>query len=82
MRKIFCFIVFILLHSVIQAMVYQENGPVLKGKVTDIKGLPLAGASITIENTILGIHSDQEGNYSLTVIRKRKLYNSFLVYWV
>lgn len=72
MRKIFCFIVFVfvLLHSVIQANIFQENGPVLKGKVTDIKGLPLAGASITVENTILGVNSDRNGNFSLQVFRE------------
>ena len=70
MRKIFCFIVFVLLHSVIQATVLYENGPVLKGKVTDINGSPLAGASITIENTILGVHSDQDGNFVLQVYRQ------------
>src|ERR1035437_2425921 len=70
MRKIFCFIVFVLLHSVIQAKIFQENGPVLKGKVTDIKGMPLAGASITVENTILGVNSDQNGNFSLQVFRE------------
>jgi iron complex outermembrane recepter protein len=70
MRKIFCFFVFVLLHSVLQAEVYEEDGPALKGKVTDINGSSLAGASITIENTILGVHSDQDGNYSLKVFRE------------
>ncbi len=70
MRKIFCFVVFVLLHTLTQAEVFQENGPVLKGKVTDINGSPLTGASITIENTILGVHSDQEGNYALKVFRE------------
>ena len=70
MRKIFCFIVFVLLNSVIQANIFQENGPVLKGKVTDIKGMPLAGASITVENSILGVNSDQNGNFSVQVFRE------------
>ncbi len=51
MRKIIYFVVFAVLHSVSQA---QGTGPVLKGKVTDLNGIVLAGASITIENTILG----------------------------
>jgi iron complex outermembrane receptor protein len=82
MRKIFCFIVFVLLHSVIQANLYQENGPVVKGKVTDIKGMPLAGASITVENTILGVNSDQNGNYSLQIFREGKyaIHFSFIGY--
>ena len=48
---------------------FQENGPVINGKVTDINGSPLAGASITIENTILGVHSDQNGDFTLLVFR-------------
>src|SRR5664279_1473329 len=67
MRKIFCLIVFFLLHSVSHANMFQENGPVINGRVTDIKGSPLAGASITIENTILGVHSDQNGDFTLQV---------------
>jgi len=48
-------------------MVFQDNGSTIKGKVTDINGLPLPGAGITIENTIFGVHTDSEGNYSLLV---------------
>jgi iron complex outermembrane receptor protein len=82
MRKIFCFIVFVLLNSVIQANIFQENGPVLKGKVTDIKGMPLAGASITVENSILGVNSDQNGNFSLQVFREENyiIHFSFIGY--
>jgi iron complex outermembrane recepter protein len=69
MKKILCFVVFVLLHFVTQANVIQESGPVIRGKVTDINGLPLAGTSITVENTILGVHSDQNGNFALQVFR-------------
>lgn len=69
MRKVFCLIVFVLLHNVSHANMFPENGPVINGKVTDIKGLPLAGASISIENTILGVHSDQNGDFTLQVFR-------------
>jgi iron complex outermembrane receptor protein len=54
-------------------MIFQDNGSKIKGKVTDINGLPLQGAGITIENTILGVHADSEGNYSLSV-RKDVVY--------
>jgi iron complex outermembrane recepter protein len=64
MRKIFYFTVFVFLQTVSQA---QGTGPVLKGKVTDLNGSALAGASISIENTILGTHSDKDGNYAMHV---------------
>jgi len=38
-------------------------GQTLKGKVTDISGNPLAGATITIAGTYIGTHSDPEGEY-------------------
>ena len=69
MRKIFYFIIFAFLHSITQANAFQENGLVLKGKVTDLNGSPLAGASISIENTILGIHSDKDGNFALNILK-------------
>jgi iron complex outermembrane receptor protein len=73
MRKLICFVVFIGLQGISQAMIFQDNGSKIKGKVTDINGLPLQGAGITIENTILGVHADSEGNYSLSV-RKDVVY--------
>jgi len=62
-------IVFIGLYGVSQAIVFQNNGSVIKGKVTDINGSPLPGAGITIENTLLGVHADSEGNYTLSVLK-------------
>ena len=73
MRKLICFVVFIGLQGISQAMIFQDNGSKIKGKVTDINGLSLPGAGITIENTILGVHTDSEGNYSLA-IRKGGIY--------
>jgi iron complex outermembrane recepter protein len=73
MRRLICFMVFIGLQGISQAMVFLDNGSTIKGKVTDINGLPLPGAGITIENTIFGVHTDSEGNYSLSV-RKSGVY--------
>ena len=67
MRRLICLIVFAGLQGISQAIMFQNNGSVIKGKVTDINGSPLPGAGITIENTFLGVHSDSEGNYSLSV---------------
>ena len=57
-------------------------GQSLKGKVTDISGNPLAGASITIEGTYMGTHSGSEGYYSLTGLKKGsyKIRFSFIGY--
>jgi iron complex outermembrane receptor protein len=67
MRRLIYFMVFIGLQGISQAMIFQDNGLTIKGKVNDINGLPLPGAGITIENTIFGVHTDSEGNYSLLV---------------
>jgi iron complex outermembrane receptor protein len=69
MRRLICLIVFIGLQGVSQAIVFQNNGLVIKGKVTDINGTPLPGAGITIENTFLGVHTDSEGNYTLSALK-------------
>lgn len=48
----------------------QNNTLSIKGKVNDLNGSPLQGASISIENSLLGVHSDNDGNYSLSVFRQ------------
>jgi iron complex outermembrane recepter protein len=58
---------FACLQPISHAAVFQNNGSTIKGKVTDINGSPLPGAGITIENTLLGVHADSEGMYSLSV---------------
>ena len=69
MRRLIWFIMFTGLCSLSQAIGIQNIGPVIKGKVTDINGSPLAGAGITIENTFLGVHTDSEGNFTLSVVK-------------
>jgi iron complex outermembrane receptor protein len=64
MRKFFILIVLAGLQGISQAYPLQEDGSVIKGKVTDTMGNPLAGAGITIENTYLGVHTDSNGEYS------------------
>jgi iron complex outermembrane receptor protein len=59
--------VFAGLQGILQAIVFQGNESVIKGKVTDINGSPLPGAGVTIEKTILGVITDSEGNYNLSV---------------
>jgi iron complex outermembrane recepter protein len=69
MRRLIFFIVFAGLQGISQAVLFQGNGSVIKGRVTDIGGSPLPGAGITIENTILGVITDSEGNYTLSVTK-------------
>ena len=48
---------------------FQESHSI-SGKVTDPEGKPLAGASVLIENTYLGTHTDMDGYYSFKGLRK------------
>ncbi len=82
MRKLICLIIFAGLQGISHAIVFQDNGSVIKGKVTDISKTALPGATITIENTSVGTHTDSEGNYNLS-IRKDVVYKfrfSFMGY--
>jgi iron complex outermembrane recepter protein len=63
MRKFVCFAVFILLCGIPVAAAFQEYGTLIKGKISDVSGNALPGASIAIENTFLGAHADSDGNY-------------------
>jgi iron complex outermembrane receptor protein len=69
MRRLICFIVFVGLHTVIHAIALQNAGSVIRGKVSDMNGSPLPGASITIENTFLGVNTDSKGSYSLPLLK-------------
>lgn len=46
---------------------------VIKGKVTDQEGNPLAGVSVTVKGTNTGTTTDDEGNYTLTVADEAKI---------
>ncbi|MGE5420638.1 MAG: TonB-dependent receptor [Chloroflexota bacterium] len=61
MKKTILIITIIFLAKTVFA---QENYSI-GGKVTDTSGEPLAGASVTIENTFLGASTGQDGAYSL-----------------
>ena len=45
---------------------------VIKGKVTDDHGKPLAGASINIKNTTTSALTDSSGNFEIAVTGKSK----------
>ena len=69
MRRLIFILTLFTIHSISQAIVFQDNGSVIRGRVTDNTGSPLPGAGVTIDNTILGVHTDPEGNYSLPVLK-------------
>ena len=52
----------------------------VKGKITDDKGLPLAGVSVTIKGTNSGATTDANGNYSIAVPDGATLVFSYVGY--
>jgi iron complex outermembrane recepter protein len=72
MRRLIFILILVAIHSVSQAIVSQDIGFVIRGRVTDNTGSPLPGAGVTIDNTILGVHTDTDGNYSLPVLKNGK----------
>jgi len=69
MRKLIFFILIFLLPVISLAAVIQVKGSTIKGKITNQNGNALTGASVAIEGTIVGIHADNDGNYSLTDLK-------------
>jgi iron complex outermembrane receptor protein len=66
-------------------LAYEASGqtpPSISGRVTDADGKALAGAAISVENTNLGVTSDQNGSYSVTGLQAGKytLRYSFIGY--
>jgi iron complex outermembrane receptor protein len=45
---------------------HHDNGSVIKGRITDTEGNPLAGTAITIEGTYYGSYAASDGSYSFT----------------
>ena len=52
----------------VNAQALRDN-QVISGHVTDEKGKPLGGATVTAINTFLGTHTDSKGNFILTGLR-------------
>jgi len=66
-NRFILFLVFVSYLLVSQEALFSQS---LKGKVTDLSGIPLAGATITIEGTYMGTHAGTEGDYSFTGLKK------------
>lgn len=69
MGKIIYMIIFLTLAGIMDAEAFQDISN-LRGKVTDNEGKALAGATVAIENTYLGTHTDPDGNYSFSILKE------------
>jgi iron complex outermembrane receptor protein len=67
MRRVVFYILFLSLQTISFGTTVGNKGIIISGRLTDDKGLALPGASITIENSLMGVLTGAEGNYSLTV---------------
>ncbi len=65
MKKQFTLI--ILLFAIVAQCHAQQ---LIKGKVQDDKGAPIAGASVSLDNTLDGATSDTAGNFTLSTTEK------------
>src|SRR5258708_31526252 len=63
MRKIFCLSFFLFAVAI---RLLSQSVP-LKGMVTDEKGVPLSGVSVTARGTRLGTTTNEEGRFTLSV---------------
>ena len=73
------FLCVLLIHTLVVAGVIasQEKGSVIRGKVTDVSGKALAGATVAISDSYIGFQTDsggafvikglKDGDYTLSV---------------
>lgn len=81
MKKLF--LIVSLCAALFPSLLYAQStgGRTVKGKVTDEKGEPLAGAGVTVKNGKGGTVTDIDGNYSLELdFGRETLVYSFLSY--
>ncbi len=69
MTRFLCFIVFILLNGISSAVILQDSGSEIRGKVSDADGKGLPGTVITIENSNLGVHTGADGTYTFSGLK-------------
>jgi iron complex outermembrane receptor protein len=82
MRKIRHIIIFVSLILYSVSVLSQVVSRGIRGRVTDQDGNGLAGCSITIEKSFLGVHSESDGNYSFSGLKDGtySIHFSFLGY--
>lgn len=82
MRRLFVCILLAGLTCMLKAAGVQDTGLTISGKVTDNTGSALPGASITVENTLIGVHSANDGSFRLPELKRGhyKIRISFIGY--
>src|SRR5659263_382241 len=50
-----------------EPFISEQQGKKVTGKVTDQSGVPIPGAAIVVKGTTIGITSDSDGNFSLSL---------------
>lgn len=66
------FVIFILVLSIFtgsNAQTARSSGPVISGKITDINGVTLTGANVSVENYGLGNITDKNGTFRLQLTK-------------
>jgi iron complex outermembrane recepter protein len=82
MRSVIYSLVFLVCTVVLNAFPVQDSRSEIHGRVTDKEGNALAGASVSIENTMSGVLADSDGKYSFSGLKDGifKLRFSFIGY--
>jgi iron complex outermembrane receptor protein len=76
MKRFLC-VVLINILVVTGVIASQDNGSVIKGKVTDMSGKALAGAGVTIADSYIGVHTDSEGTFVIMRLKDGEYTLSF-----
>src|SRR6476620_9939710 len=73
MRKFIC-----LLFSFLMTASIWAQQRVIKGRVTDANGLPLAGVTVTVNGRNVSVQTDQNGAFSISAIQGNALSFSYV----
>ncbi len=82
MRKLLLLLMLAGISTILASAAFQDAKSIVRGKVKDLNGNSLAGASVTVENSLIGILTDKNGNYSISGLKNGviKLKFSFIGY--
>jgi|WetSurSiteA1Bulk_404760.scaffolds.fasta_scaffold02739_4 iron complex outermembrane recepter protein len=69
MMKIYFSILFLIFALSFSVYPAQVEGYILRGRVTDINGTPLTGASVMIEGTFTGVQTEVDGTYLIAGLK-------------
>ena len=58
---------------VVRKAISQQQKVVVKGRVTDASKLPLPGVTVVVKGTNTGVSTDMDGNYKISVTRRKNL---------